>query len=137
MHKVVIGVPTSTAYSDISDDDSVLDMVAEIDNIKDNTEFESSNNESVIDEWIISDDKDSTTQDEINTIESDESTKCEGQDHNDEDFTTNNVIDIEESRVKTKYEVYTVTMTKELRYLDNELVDTYVSYEQDYYEFNK
>ena len=72
----------------MSDDDSVLDMVAEIDNIMDNTEFESRDNESVIDEWIISDDKDSNTQDEINTVESEESTKCEDQDHNDEDFTT-------------------------------------------------
>ena len=91
------GVSTSTAYSDISDDDSVLDMVAEIDNIMYNTKFESLDNESVIDEWIINDDKDSNTQDEINTVESEESIKCEDQDHDDADFTTNNVTDIEES----------------------------------------
>ena len=45
--------------------------------------------------------------------------------------------EIARSEVKTKYQVYTVTLTKQLKYSNDKIVDTYVSVEKDYFEFDK
>lgn len=48
-----------------------------------------------------------------------------------------NCHEIDKSELKIKHQVYTFTVTKQLKYLSDELVGTSVTVEQEYFEFDK
>ena len=133
-------------YSDVSDDDSVLEMMAELDSLMDN-EFQTTCN---IDDLIKDDSLSEVTNhtDEfsgyIETVDCEHRSSGEEQEFSDVAQTvsslndeTSSIGEIARSQGETKCQVYTVTVTKQLKHLNDKIVDSYVSVEKDYFECDK
>ena len=128
-----VSVPEAeTQYSDISDDDSVLDMVNELDqymeNVKD-SEMEPIDIESLMDETVELNDTLDNYSDDVNIGDEEINIQLEEENDGNQDAPL--------SILRTTYEVTTYTVTKQSRYIDNELASTVFSVEQDYFVFHK